>query len=391
VIADPRCETNGVPWTVINAEGTSLGSMDLYRATAESVNAVFARLILDVGPEHVVEVARQMGVETPLPSVCSLATGSVAISPLDQAAGYQTLANGGVHCEPFAVETISRRDQLLFRHHDDCTRVMKAPVANLVTDLLEGPVTYGTASSVFSSGWGDWPLRGKTGTADLNKAVWFVGYTRQVSTAVWVGSQGDPYPLYDRYGQPLFGSSIAAPIWKEYMLRVMAGMPAEDFPKPVLVHVPNVVGLPEDQAIAVLKAAHLKVTTHMVGSFRPAGTVAEQSPGGGAATIAGATVSLGISNGIPPVNVVPKVKGMTVEEATATLAAANFLVEVVETPTPDKELEGIVLRQSPSFGTQLEEGSTVTIFVGAKKHGGGPPSPSPSPGPDGLRFSPGAL
>jgi Membrane carboxypeptidase (penicillin-binding protein) len=108
VIPDPRCMTNGQPWTVINAEGTSLGNMNLYDATADSVNAVFARLILDVGPENVVEVAHEMGITTPLPPVCALATGSVGISPLDQASGYQTLANSGVHCKPFAVAEILR-------------------------------------------------------------------------------------------------------------------------------------------------------------------------------------------------------------------------------------------------------------------------------------------
>src|SRR2546422_3194728 len=62
VIPDPRCMTNGQPWNVTNAEGTSLGSMNLYDATAYSVNAVFARLILDVGPENVVAVAHAMGI-----------------------------------------------------------------------------------------------------------------------------------------------------------------------------------------------------------------------------------------------------------------------------------------------------------------------------------------
>ena len=194
-IDDPRCETDGAPWIVYNAEGYSRGSMDLWDATADSVNAVFARLILDVGLENTVEVAQRMGIMTPLSPVCSLATGSVDVSPLDQAAGYQTLANGGIHCRPFAVNEIRRGEQILFRHRPDCSRVLTKTIANIVTQMLEGVVTSGTAASVFSSGWGEWPVVGKTGTADDNRAVWFVGYTRQVATAVWVGSQGDPYDL----------------------------------------------------------------------------------------------------------------------------------------------------------------------------------------------------
>ena len=199
-INDPRCETNGQPWVVINAEGSSVGNMNLYTATADSVNAVFAHLMLDVGPENVVAMAHRMGITSPLPAVCSLATGAVGISPLDQASGYQTLANGGVHCLPYAVAEIRRGNQILYRQRPDCQQVIPAPIANLVTDLLKGPVTYGTAASVFSSGWGPWPIRGKTGTADSNTNVWFAGYTRQVTTAVWVGSQGTPYPLSEFWG-----------------------------------------------------------------------------------------------------------------------------------------------------------------------------------------------
>ena len=107
----------------------------------------------------------------------------------------------------------------------DCDRVVSAAVANLVNEMLKGPVTYGTAASVFSSGWGSWPLRGKTGTSDLNKELWFGGYTRQVTTAVWVGSPETPYEMPFYWGYSVFGGSVAAPIWKAYMLQVMQGYP----------------------------------------------------------------------------------------------------------------------------------------------------------------------
>jgi membrane peptidoglycan carboxypeptidase len=381
-IADPRCETNGAPWNVINAEGSSRGDMDLYAATADSVNAVFARLILDAGVQETAEMAERMGVLSPLPPVCSLATGSVGISPLDQASGYQTLANSGVHCKPFAVTEITRGEQILYRHHPDCERVLPASTANLITDMLKGPVEHGTAASVFSSGWGPWPTAGKTGTADLNKAIWFVGYTRQISTAVWVGSSGDPYSLEDRYGGDLFGSSLPAPIWKEYMLLVMQGFPAVEFPEPNLVPVPSVIGMSEDEAIAVLKEAGFKVDTAVIGSYLPAGTVATQNPSGGTSTLPGATVQLGISNGIPPVSLVPTVRGLTLEEAVAALEAENFLVEIVEVEVDDEELVGIVIYQRPPPRTELQEGSTVTINVGVEpEKGGKPPKPTPSPEP----------
>ena len=144
----PECPNgDGTVWSVTNAEGTSLGSLDLYDATADSVNAVFARLIVDVGPENVVDMAHRAGITTYLPPYCSLATGSVGITPLDQASGYQTFANSGIHCTPYAVTSISRGRHELFEQVPDCNRVVSADVANLVTELLKGPVTYGTAAS----------------------------------------------------------------------------------------------------------------------------------------------------------------------------------------------------------------------------------------------------
>ncbi|MGZ4150113.1 MAG: penicillin-binding transpeptidase domain-containing protein, partial [Actinomycetota bacterium] len=381
-ITDPRCETNGQPWVVTNAEGTSLGMLDLYTATAESVNAVFARLILDVGPDKLVQVAHKMGITSYLPPVCSLAVGAYGISPLDQASGYQTLANQGVHCVPYAVQKITQGDQVLFQARPDCYRAIPKEVANLVTDLLKGPVTYGTASSAFS-GWGPWPIVGKTGTATDNKAVWFAGYTRQLSTAVWVGSLGSPYPLAEYWGYDVFGGSIAAPIWRAYMSQAMQGMPALAFPAPKLVNVPNVVGKTQSAGVQILRGLGFHVTTHTVGSYLPAGTIAEQMPTGGSQTIAGAQVSLGVSNGVAPLSKVPDVTGMTLVQAKNALTAANYFVSVVDKAVTDKKQDGVVLSQDPAGGSSAAEGTTVTLTVGTLSSGGGggggSPSPSPSP------------
>jgi membrane peptidoglycan carboxypeptidase len=373
----PECHNaDGSVWNVTNAEGTSLGMLNLYDATAESVNAVFARLIVDVGPENVVDMAHRAGITTDLPAVCALATGSVGITPLDQASGYQTFANSGVHCTPFAVSEISRGHHVLYQQVPDCNRVVSAPVANLVTDLLNGPVTYGTAASVFSSGWGPWPLRGKTGTSDLNKELWFGGYTRQVTTAVWVGSPTTPYEMPNYWGYSVFGGSVAAPIWKAYMLQVMQGMPPRDFPPAQLARVPSVIGMSEQAATKLLKAAGFKVDSTVIGSYLPKDTVAEQDPPAGSQTIGGVTVHLGVSNGVAPHVTLPSVKGLTVAAANAALAGINVTATVVEKSTNDPKLDGIVYGMSPDAGTSVLEGSNVTLFVWV-----GPSSPSPTPPP----------
>jgi membrane peptidoglycan carboxypeptidase len=377
-INDPRCETNGQPWVVINAEGTSTGYLNLYTATADSVNAVFAHLMLDVGPENVVDVAHRMGITSDLPAVCSLATGSVGISPLDQASGYQTLANNGIHCKPYGVAEILSGNQILYRQRPDCEQAISAPIANLVTDLLAGPVTYGTASSAFS-GWSPWPVRGKTGTADSNTNVWFAGYTRQVTTAVWVGSQGTPYPLSEYWGYDVFGGDIAAPIWVAYMKQVMQGMPPLDFTAAALVSVPYVVGKPLDEARQLLRDAGFKISTQVIGSYLPAGTVAEQSPSGGSQAVQGATVLLSISNGVANKVTLPDVVGLTFDAARSELGGIHVSVTIVDQVVASPKKVGVVLAMDPAAGAVVDEGSSVRLTVGV----GPPASTSPSATPSG--------
>jgi len=369
---------DGSLWDVTNAEGTSLGSLNLYDATAESVNAVFARLTEDVGPANVVAAAHEAGITTYLPAVCALGTGSVGITPLDQASGYQTFANSGMHCKPFAVSQILRNNRVIYDQTPDCERTISAPVANLVNDLLEGPVTYGTAASVFASGWGKWPIRGKTGTADSNKELWFGGYTRQVTTAVWVGSPHAPYPMTNYWGYPVFGGSIAAPIWKAFMLDVLQGKPAIKFPPPPLDRVPQLIGLQKLEAIKILKQAKFKYTITIVDSYLPKGQVISQDPAAGSQAIPGATkIKLEVSNGVAPHHTMPVVKGLTVSAAKALLDSIHVFSTVVEKTTNDRKLDGIVYDVNPSSGSDVVEGSSATLFAWVL------PAPSPSPSPGG--------
>ena len=372
---------DGTVWQVTNAEGQSLGMLNLYDATADSVNAVFARLTEQVGPQNVADMAHRVGITTPLPPVCALGTGSVGITPLDQASGYQTFANSGVHCTPFAVSEIRRNNKVLYDQTPDCNRVIAAPIANLVNKVLEGPVTYGTAASVFASGWGKWPIRGKTGTADSNKELWFAGYTRQVTTAVWVGSPHTPYPMPNYWGQSVFGGTIAAPIWKAYMLQVLQGLPARQFPPAQLGQVPSVVGMDVKTATDTLRQAGFRVDVKIVQNYLPQGQVLTQDPTGGAQSVAGITVHLEVSNGVAKKVTIPSVKGLSVSSAEAALSAINVTPVIVYRATTDQSLNGIVLGVSPDAGTTVLEGTSATLYVWDAPEPS--PSPTPSPGPGG--------
>ena len=179
-----------------------------------------------------------------------------------------------------------------------------------------------------------------------------------------MGSNGTPYSLGS-----VFGGTVAAPIWRAYMYRVMLGQPALGFPEPPpppTSAVPDVVGMTSDEAIAALQAAGFNATVVEVDSLRPKGIVVDQSPAGGAQADLGLSVTLDVSNGKAPESAVPKVVGLSAGTARATLEDAGFVVKVTSKPVKDKKDDGIVLAQSPGGGDPAPKGTTVTITVGVK-------------------------
>jgi len=157
----------------------------------------------------------------------------------------------------------------------------------------------------------DRPVAGKTGTSNSNRSAWFVGYTPQLSTAVWVGHPDRNISMQNIYingiRRPIvYGSTIAAPTWKRFMDKALAGEPNKDFPKvsTKVLHgekapVPRVWGQSVDAAKKALEEAGFSVTVRpgQVYSSAPAGAVAYTSPSGTATK--GTLVTIYVSNGQP--------------------------------------------------------------------------------------------
>ena len=354
---------------VENAEGSGSGKVDLWTATEDSINVVFAQLILDIGPETVPPVAAKMGVTADLPPVASLATGSAEVSPLDMAVGLRDArerrrALHAVHGARRSSATATRSTSTRPTASGCCGPT--SPTSS--RPCCERVPASGTAASAFY-GWGTRPVAGKTGTADLNKAVWFCGYTRQLATAVWVGSNGNPYSLGS-----VFGGSVAAPIWRDYMARAVNGMPVEGFPEPPpppTATVPNVVGLTQGEGHRPPRRKPASTCRSWRSTrSKPEGIVAAQSPAGGATVDLGIAVKIEVSSGKPPKTEVPGTIGMPEGAARAAIEQAGFAVEVVYEQVKDESKVGEVVRQDPPGGTPAAEGSTVTLVVG-KKGGGG--------------------
>jgi beta-lactam-binding protein with PASTA domain len=183
------------------------------------------------------------------------------------------------------------------------------------------------------------------------------------------------------YGNSVFGGTVAAPIWQDFMVRAMQGFPVEGFespPAPESGTVPGVVGLPIDRAEHVLAKANFTPIREEVRSFEPAGTVLRQSPGAGARVRLGSAVTLGVSNGKGEAITVPRLVGMIESRAVEELAQRGLAVEIDHAVVQDKSRDGIVIAQSPIGNGQkvVDPETVVTITVGtfeAGDDGGGGP------------------
>jgi penicillin-binding protein 1A len=359
---------------VSNAEGAGdQGYLDLWQATADSVNVVFAQLELSLKNQaaDVVAAAHQVGITSPLTAVPSLTLGTEEVTPLEMASAYQTFANDGIHCEPFSVSrvVVAADGSTLYRHKPQCQQVIKPEIAHLITAMLEGVVQHGTGTSAALGR----PVAGKTGTTQDYSNAWFVGYTPQVSTSVWVGFPFTTDSMSSYFGTSVFGGTVAAPIWHSYMTRVMSGLPVQGFPAPPPPEtgsVPRVVGMRSNAAQQKLAAAFFTPKVVKVASVEPAGTVINQSPNAGATAPLGSLVTISVSSGKAPQVVIPDVEGHALDYAKTKLENLGLVVKVVEQTVTNPANDGKVLSQDPAAGEKVDKQTTITLTVGKLDTGG---------------------
>jgi penicillin-binding protein 1A len=227
----PWCQP---PWTVHTYENTYSGSESLTRATLQSDNTVYAQLTLDVGPQYVWQMAHRLGVHmAPDKPVASIGLGSLAVSPLDMAAAYATFPAMGIYAKPMAITKVilpgGKADTASSWGKPQTKRALSQGVAWKVNEVLQQNAEYGTGAG---SGDGTHPNAGKTGTTENHADAWFDGYTRQLSTVVWMGYPKGEIPMLDVHGVAVAGATYPVPIWHEYMAAALWKRPAIDFPAP---------------------------------------------------------------------------------------------------------------------------------------------------------------
>jgi len=237
-----RVATPSGPWQPDNFDHTFHGRVPVGEALALSLNAATARLGQQVGVERIADVARRLGIESPLPAVPSLALGAADVAPLELALAYATLANGGVRPGLRAFEdVVDAEGARVERQPIRGERVLDPGTAFLVTQLLAGVVDRGTGRPARAAGLRG-PLAGKTGTTNDEYDTWFAGYTPDLAVVVWVGFDA-PRSL------GLAASRVALPIWARFVRDATGGEIAGRFEAPREVELVDVD--PETGALAL--------------------------------------------------------------------------------------------------------------------------------------------
>jgi penicillin-binding protein 1A len=230
-IQDPRCYTDGEPWTLSNASDEESGTFSLATATAYSVNTVFAQVTSLVGPDAVADAAHRMGIRSNLQPVCSITLGTQAVTPLEMTNAYATLAARGVRRWATPVHAVRDASGAVLDRTTSGRgkRVISTNDADLVTYALENVIGYGTGTSADIGR----PAAGKTGTAQDYVDAWFCGYVPRLAACVWIGYPKGEIPLENVEGySAVYGGTIPALIWHDFMLKATEGMAVQEFPAP---------------------------------------------------------------------------------------------------------------------------------------------------------------
>jgi penicillin-binding protein 1A len=198
------------PYEPRNYDREYLGDVTLRAALEGSRNVPTVKLMHELGPEAVIPYARNLGITSPLPPYLSVSIGSAEATLIEMVSAYSALPNQGVRMKPLSIlEVTDRNGNSLEQHRSQPYDSMRADLAYITTNLLQGVVLRGTAVSAASF---NWPMGGKTGTTNDYSDAWFVGFDPDITVGVWVGFD-QKRPI----GEGQTGSEAALPVWREIM------------------------------------------------------------------------------------------------------------------------------------------------------------------------------
>ncbi len=231
-------------WAPKNDSNKYRGPIPMYTALMVSSNVCTARLMDAIGVRPVIQLARVMGITTPIPYDYTIALGSHSVKLFEMTRAFGVFANGGFKVEPYAIERVeSSRGTILYEAKKAKTsKVLNINTAATMTAIMKTVITNGTGRSANIGK----PAAGKTGTTDNNKDAYFIGFTPDVVTGVWVGNDDN-----SQMGG-VYGSTVPAKIWKDIMLVATAPYGNSDFEYPEIILNPfkasNISIIPQNEA-----------------------------------------------------------------------------------------------------------------------------------------------
>ena len=381
------------------------GSATLEDCAAFSSNTCFAHLASRVlGPQKIRETAYDLGIgqnqlkERDGSVNATITLGTYNSTVMEMASAYSTFANRGIRVDPVLVTRITKADgSVMYQNQHRQRKVLEPEVAFEESRILTGVITKGTGKTNADIGR---PEAGKTGTVELesgaNSDAWFVGYTPDLATAVWVGySQSikgpDGRPVSPKDLGSVQGGKVPAQIWADFMKQALALTPPTPFTQPIpqqpqptipevrqfepleppdVVQMPDVRGRGQRDALARLEELGLVVTFRelLPNPQNQPGAVVNQSPLPGRTLTRGAEVSI---EAAPGTQAVPSLLGLSATDAKQLLKQAGFEVAEAATAAPAGTVDatgaavgpGTVWSQTPGPGAAPPEDRTVEIRV----------------------------
>jgi penicillin-binding protein 1A len=222
---DERDEIMKRFWRPQNFDNKYLGPMTLRNALQKSRNLVTIRLIQSVGPRAVAKFAHLAGITSPITPVLSLALGTSVVTMLELTSAFGTLANNGLYAAPYLIERVSdHRGKVLEERVPKVEARLNPQTVFLIVNLMKGVVQHGTAWYARRLGR---PLAGKTGTTQDQRDLLFVGFSPDLVCGVWMG-----YDDFRPLKKGLSASSIAVPLWTDFMREALKNYPVKDFTVP---------------------------------------------------------------------------------------------------------------------------------------------------------------
>ncbi len=373
-----------------NNEGFSSARQDVTGIFVNSMNTGVTEMGTRVAVCDVQDVATRMGAtpanqaaygpEEAYPSWLIGTAGNV--TPMSMAEAFQTIANGGVHCEPRAIDSIVARDgSQIAVPEQDCQQAITPEVASVMQFVLQEV----TNRNPLNNPAGNAPVISKTGTSDNVVQTWTNGASSSVATSVWVGNIRGNVGLLDAANGSRALWNIRSEVFTSSMEAALARYPGGQFLQPDpetlqgnAVALPNVAGQTPDEARATLEAAGFSVVVGAtVAGAQEAGRVEYSAPGAGSLVLPETSVTLLVSDGsqfTPPESPIPDLEGQSLADARSSMSSAGFdpaNLQITWARASGGE-RCQVLDQNPDAGTNGPPTAPVSIVVGASRDGEDP-------------------